>query len=105
MMIQIDLRLPQRRRHAAVDPVVAQVQEQQLLGHLHAGQVEPELVPGQVDGPVHRLAPPEEERRVPGELVVGHRELHPVPLQHVHPGYGESSSVCLKIFFQLLYNM
>uniref|UniRef100_A0A8R7TJV1 Uncharacterized protein n=1 Tax=Triticum urartu TaxID=4572 RepID=A0A8R7TJV1_TRIUA len=31
------LQLRQRRRHAAVDPVAAHVEEQQVLWHLHAG--------------------------------------------------------------------
>jgi hypothetical protein len=77
------LGLPQRHRHPAVEPVVAQVQEQQALGHLHPRQVEPELVPGQVEGPAQRLVPPEQERRVAGETVVGHPELHHVSLERV----------------------
>lgn len=64
-----------------------------MLGQLHPRQVEPEPVPGQVHGPGHRLPPPEQERRVPGELVVGHPELHPVPLQRVRPGDGPGQPV------------
>lgn len=88
--------VPERHRHAAVDPVVAQVQERQLHRHLHAGEVEPEIVPGQVDGAGHHLAPPEEERRVAGELVVGHPELQHVPLERESPGDSSGEPVAVQ---------
>jgi hypothetical protein len=62
------------RRDAAVDGVVADVQKDELLRQLHAGEVEAQGVARQVHL-LHRLGPAEQARRVAGEAVARQVDL------------------------------
>ncbi|KAG2655409.1 hypothetical protein PVAP13_1KG009500 [Panicum virgatum] len=58
---------------------------------LHAGQVlrlNRNLFPDRWMASLMVLHRPKRNDAFLSELVFGHRELHPVPLQHVHPGFG-----------------